>query len=126
MPFEVGQGAAKHEFSIVCDNRGEKMRKLNVCLSATIAIALVVSLQSVLAKPLANGEHLKDATITHRKANDVVRHSHPSAGVQSDGDVKKKKADTEGGVIQKVIRTDPSKVNRINTGASGGKPKDRQ
>jgi hypothetical protein len=66
---------------------------------ALIVIALVTSSQLVLAKPLAKGEHFKDATITHRNTN--VGHSHPSTNLQ----------------------TNPSNANRTNTGGSGGKRK---
>lgn len=80
------------------------MQKLYVCLTIAIVIAFAASSQPVLAKSTQKGQHLPEATITHRNAGTATTgHSHPS-----------------------VIKTNPSKTNPANTGASGGKQKDGQ
>ena len=76
------------------------MPNQNLFVAITAAIAFVASPQSVFAKPLAKGEHLKEAQISHRK-EDPKAHSHPSTSLQ----------------------TNPSNVNRANTGGAGGKHK---
>jgi len=76
------------------------MPKQNLFVAITITIALAASPQSVSAKPLAKGEHLKEATITHRK-DAPKAHSHPSTALQ----------------------TNTNNINRANAGAAGGKHK---
>jgi hypothetical protein len=77
--------------------QGRKMRKFYVCLITAIAIAFVASSQPVSAKSTQKGQHLPEATITHRKTGGGnVGHSHPA-----------------------TINTNPGNANPANTGASG-------
>jgi hypothetical protein len=79
----------------------QKMQKLYVWIA--IVIAFAASSQPASAKSTQKGQHLPEATITHRNAGagSNTGHSHPS-----------------------VIKT--NKTNPANTGASGGKQKDGQ
>jgi hypothetical protein len=85
-------------------NAGAQDAKALCLFDTAIAIAFVALSQPVSAKSTQKGQHLPEATITHRNAgNTTTGHSHPS-----------------------VIKTNPSKTNLADTGASGGKQKNGQ